>query len=276
MFKTAPLPFVGQKRMMIRHVEKILNAQISGDGEGWTIVDVFGGSGLLALAKALKPQAMVIYNDFDNYATRLNHIDDINRLRRILAELCADLPKGARLSPERKQQVIAAIEAFNGYKDVAALVSWLCFGGQQAGTLEALYKQTFWNVIRQSDYKTADGYLDGLTIVKQCYSELLPRYAGQQKTLLILDPPYLCTNQKQYNKANYFNVIDFAKLMRFTKPPFVLFSSTKSEIIDYIDFLQQYKADNWQSFADCERIRLNATVSHSGRYEDNILFNLTT
>ena len=218
----------------------------------------------------------MIYNDFDDYATRLNHIDDINRLRRILSDLCADLPKGSRLLPERKAQVIAAIEAFNGYKDVAALVAWLCFGGQQAATLEALYKQTFWNVIRQSDYKTAEGYLDGLTIVKQCYSELLPRYAGKPKTLLMLDPPYLCTDQRQYNKPNYFNVIDLAKLMCFTKPPFVLFSSTKSEIIGYIDFMQQYKVDNWHSFADCERISLRATVSHSGKYEDNILFNLTT
>ncbi|MFW9339073.1 hypothetical protein ACN9N6_01275, partial [Glaesserella parasuis] len=71
-YKQTPLPFVGQKRMLLKHFSQILNDNIKGDGEGWTIVDVFGGSGLLShTAKQLKPQARVIYNDFDNYAERL-------------------------------------------------------------------------------------------------------------------------------------------------------------------------------------------------------------
>ena len=47
-FKQAPLPFIGQKRMFLKHVEIVLNKHIDGEGEGWTIVDVFGGSGLLS------------------------------------------------------------------------------------------------------------------------------------------------------------------------------------------------------------------------------------
>ena len=82
MFKQAPLPFVGQKRMFLKHFEEVLNANITNDGEGWTIIDTFGGSGLLShVAKQLKPKARVIYNDFDGYAERLTHIDDINALR---------------------------------------------------------------------------------------------------------------------------------------------------------------------------------------------------
>jgi len=45
-FKQAPLPFVGQKRNFLNHFKAILNEQIPGDGDGWTIVDTFGGSGL--------------------------------------------------------------------------------------------------------------------------------------------------------------------------------------------------------------------------------------
>lgn len=37
MFKQAPLPFTGQKRMFLKHFKAILNEQIPGDGEGWTI-----------------------------------------------------------------------------------------------------------------------------------------------------------------------------------------------------------------------------------------------
>ena len=68
--------------MFLNHFKAILNEQIQGNGEGWTIIDTFGGSGLLShVAKQLKPKARVIYNDFDGYAERLAHIDDINALR---------------------------------------------------------------------------------------------------------------------------------------------------------------------------------------------------
>lgn len=81
-FKQAPLPFIGQKRMFLKHFETVLNKNIKGDGEGWTIIDTFDGSGLLShAAKVIKTKAHVIYNDFDGYAERLAHIDDINKLR---------------------------------------------------------------------------------------------------------------------------------------------------------------------------------------------------
>ncbi|MFW9287448.1 hypothetical protein ACN9OX_12695, partial [Glaesserella parasuis] len=70
--------------MFLQHFGKLLE-NIPNDGEGWTIVDAFGGSGLLShVTKRLKPKATVIYNDFDGYAERLAHIDDINRLRRLI------------------------------------------------------------------------------------------------------------------------------------------------------------------------------------------------
>lgn len=98
---TAPLPFVGQKRYFIKHFTKVLS-QIPADGKHWTIVDVFGGSGLLAhVAKRIKPQARVIYNDYDNYSDRLRHIPDYNRLREQIAQIVGGIPKGSRLDPER-------------------------------------------------------------------------------------------------------------------------------------------------------------------------------
>lgn len=63
--------------MFLKQIETVLNKHIEGDGEGWTIVDVFGGSGLLShTVKRIKPKARVIYNDFDGYSERLKHIDD--------------------------------------------------------------------------------------------------------------------------------------------------------------------------------------------------------
>ena len=43
-YKAAPLPFIGQKRLFLKDFKAML-AEIEGDGEGWSIVDVFGGSG---------------------------------------------------------------------------------------------------------------------------------------------------------------------------------------------------------------------------------------
>nr|WP_198923825.1 hypothetical protein [Rappaport israeli] len=66
MYTQAPLPFIGQKRKFIKLYSQVINEHIEADGDGWTIVDAFGGSGLLShVSKHIKPKARVIYNDFD-------------------------------------------------------------------------------------------------------------------------------------------------------------------------------------------------------------------
>ena len=273
-FKQAPLPFIGQKRMFLKHVEIVLNKHIDGEGEGWTIVDVFGGSGLLShTAKQLKPKATVIYNDFDGYAERLNHIDDINRLRQIIFNyLHGIIPKNGRLSKEIKEEIINKINDFKGYKDLNCLASWLLFSGQQVGSVEALFVKDFWNCVRQSDYPTAEGYLDGIEVISESFHKLIPRYQNQEKVLLLLDPPYLCTRQESYKQATYFDLIDFLRLINLTKPPYIFFSSTKSEFIRYLDYIQESKTDNWESFDGYERIVVKASASKDGIYEDNMIY----
>lgn len=163
-FKQAPLPFIGQKRMFLKHFERLLE-RIPCDGEGWTIVDAFGGSGLLShAAKRLKPKATVIYNDFDGYAERLKHIDDINRLRQAIYPLLAEYPKSKKVPNDVKSQIIDVIKNFDGYINEHILCSWLCFSGQQVATLDKLFKEDFWHCIRRSDYPSADGYLDGIEV----------------------------------------------------------------------------------------------------------------
>ena len=59
---SAPLPFVGQKRMFAKEFIKVLEQF----PEDTVFVDLFGGSGLLShIAKRSKPDATVVYNDFD-------------------------------------------------------------------------------------------------------------------------------------------------------------------------------------------------------------------
>ena len=76
-YLSAPLPFVGQKRMFAREFIKVLKQY----PEDTVFVDLFGGSGLLShITKCQKPDATVIYNDFDGYRNRLQgrNGDEVN------------------------------------------------------------------------------------------------------------------------------------------------------------------------------------------------------
>ncbi|WP_410681341.1 hypothetical protein [Avibacterium paragallinarum] len=249
-YKQAPLPFVGQKRLFLNAFKQVLNDNIPNDGEGWTIIDTFGGSGLLShVAKRIKPKARVIYNDFDGYADRLKHISDTNRLRAELIQIVGDIvPKNKRLDNNKKQEIINKINDFKGFKDLNTIASWLLFSGQQVSSFEELFSKTFWNGI------------------------LLPKFADNPKALFVLDPPYLCTKQNSYKMATYFDLVDFLQLIDLTRPPYVFFSSTKSEFVRFIAYMVQAKKDNWQAFDGADRIVLQTSLNYQVSYEDNLVF----
>ncbi len=273
-YKQAPLPFVGQKRFFLTHFRQILDEYIKGDGEGWTIVDVFGGSGLLSNnAKHCKPKARVIYNDFDGYRDRLQYIDDSNRLRKLLYAVLKDEPK-RKLDKPIIAKVKAIIDEFDGFIDIRALSTWLLFAGKVASDIDGLFKFTLYNNIRKSDYPPADGYLTGVEVVCQSYNELLPQFVNQPKTLLLLDPPYICTEQGAYSSDKYFGMVQFLTLMQFVRPPYIFFSSTRSELLDYLEFTKTHKVEDWQRFGgEFNKISFNSTINHSSRYEDNLIYN---
>lgn len=221
-YSQAPLPFIGQKRRFIKAFQQVIDKHIPDTGQGWTIIDVFGGSGLLAHnAKYLKPDARVIYNDFDGYATRLQHINDTNRLRKILYQMLAHEPKGVRIKKEIKQKILDIIKQFDGFVDTQTVATWILFSGSQIASIAELDKKTFYNGIRQTDYSQAKHYLDGLEIVCESFISLMPRFYNQPNTLFILDPPYVSTNQSAYNLDKYFGIVEFLRLMDWVRPPFI-------------------------------------------------------
>jgi hypothetical protein len=65
MYLSAPLPFVGQKRMFAKEFIKVLGQF----PDSTVFVDLLGGSGLLShITKCVRPDATVVYNDFDTTA----------------------------------------------------------------------------------------------------------------------------------------------------------------------------------------------------------------
>ena len=270
-FNKAPLPFVGQKRNFIKKFVKVLNENISEQGEGWTIIDVFGGSGLLAhQAKRLKPRARVIYNDFDGYARRLDHIEDINKLRRLLAGTLKDTPNKAKLDKHTRDVVIEQIRSFKGYIDLDSLRAWLLFSGRALDNLNQLYKEpVFYNRLRKSDYNLASGYLDGIEVISKSFDKFLPDYVANENTLIILDQPYLFSEQKAYRKAEEFRFISFIKMMALIRPPFILFSNKHSEILEYLDFAIEQKDERFMGY---EFESIDATMNKTKTYKDYMIY----
>ncbi|MBS9780657.1 MAG: hypothetical protein KGV51_08530 [Moraxellaceae bacterium] len=272
-YHQAPLPFIGQKRFFLKKFREVLNENIKNDGTGWTIVDVFGGSGLLANnAKHLKPNARVIYNDFDGYSERLKHIADINHMRQTLFAMLSEVERQKPIPNNIKQDIVELLKNHKGYLDIQSLATWLLFSGKQIKTLDELYKQKWYNGVRTRDYKSAEGYLTDIEVTHECYTQLMPKYQSNPKTLLLLDPPYLYTGQGAYKQDKYFGMISFLKLMQLVRPPYIFFSSTKSEILEYMDYLKELDGDDWERLGNYAKIAFNSQLNHQVKYEDNMIF----
>lgn len=273
MYTSSPLPFIGQKRLFAKHFIHILNTHIPNQGEGWTIVDAFGGSGLLShITKHTKPQARVIYNDFDGFSKRLQHIEETNALRRQIQAALTHAPRGKVLSKADKARVIQIIQEFKGFVDLDCIGAWLTFSGQQVASFADFCQKSLYNTVRKSDYPPAEGYLDGLEMTHESYITLIPSFAGKKKVLLVLDPPYVCTKQGAYRQAGYFGMVEFLRLMHLIRPPFVFFSSTRSELLSYLDLLAETKMDGWERVQGYKILSIQSTINKDAQYEDNLIY----
>ena len=117
-YLSAPLPFMGQKRMFIKEFRNVLKEF----PDGAVYIDLFGGSGLLAhVTKREKPEARVVYNDFDNYRQRLENVGRTNALLAELREMVKDYPRGKLLPKELHERIIQRLEVVSmDYRELVA------------------------------------------------------------------------------------------------------------------------------------------------------------
>ena len=168
-YLSAPLPFVGQKRMFAKEFVKVLE-QFK---DKTVFVDLFGGSGLLShITKCKRPDATVVYNDYDNYRERLRTIPQTNALLADLRRLAAGVPKGKPITGAARERIlerVATAERQWGYVDYITVSSSLMFSMKYATSLEAMRKETLYNNIRKTGYPPCPDYLDGLTVTSCDY-----------------------------------------------------------------------------------------------------------
>ena len=195
---SAPLPFVGQKRMFAREFIKVLGQF----PDSTVFVDLFGGSGLLShITKCVRPDAVVVYNDFDNYRQRLANIPATNVLLSDLRRIAEGEPRNKRITGEVRDKMFARIEREekeHGYVDYITVSASLLFAMKYVTSLEGMKKEAIYNRIRQTDYPEAKDYLEGLTITGEDYKEVFKRYKDAPGVVFLVDPPYLSTEVGTY------------------------------------------------------------------------------
>lgn len=275
-FNSPPLPFVGQKRNWVKTFRNLLAENIPDAGDGWTVVDVFGGSGILSdVAKRTLPKARVIYNDFDNYHERLEHIPETNALREKLLAIVDGCEFGRKLPPEIRARVIETIDSFEGYKDFSTIATWFVFSGNTCREWEKVRRLSgLYDWVPSTPYPSAEGYLGGVETVTKDFEELMAEHAGNHRALFVLDPPYLCTAQDAYKKAEYFDLICFLRLTQAIRPPFLVFSSDKSEFPRYVDYSLRTKTLNCAAFTGASLLyRRNSMAGVAGlKYTDYLFY----
>ena len=170
-----------------KHIKDV-KAILSHYKDDITIVDLFGGSGLLSrTAKQEKPLAKVVYNDFDNYSRRLKAIQQTNELLAKIREFTKELPRDKMIAKEIKEAISEVVKAHKdkyNFVDYIILSSSLLFSMKYVTSFYELAKQIFYNVVRQSDFN-ADGYLEGVKVVSKDYKELFQEYKDAPNVLFL-------------------------------------------------------------------------------------------
>lgn len=272
-YLSAPLPFVGQKRMFAREFIQVLKRY----PDDAVFVDLFGGSGLLShITKYQKPGASVVYNDFDNYRQRLENIPRTNVLLDKIRAVVASVPRRKFLPKKTKETILRLIEQEEhryGYVDYITLSSSLLFSMKYATNLEELRKETFYNTVRKCDYNPCLDYLDGLEIVSCDYKELFNKYKYMPDVVFLIDPPYLSTEVGTYTMnwglSDYLDV-----LQTLVGTNYIYFTSNKSSIIELCDWIGKNNALG-NPFIGSEKVEFNAHMNYNSSYTDIMLYKKT-
>lgn len=270
LYLSAPLPFMGQKRRFAQEFIKVLE-QFSDKS---VFVDLFGGSGLLShITKHQRPDAMVIYNDYDGYCSRLQAIPQTNALLADLREIAKDTPRHKPIKGEARERIFKRIlreEDERGYVDFITLSSSLMFSMKYQLSVEGMRKETLYNNIRMADYPLCTDYLEGLTVTSCDYKELYEQYQDVPGVVFLVDPPYLSTEAGTYKI--YWRLSDYLDVLNVLRDkPFVFFTSNKSSLIELCEWIGRNQAIG-DPFNGCQRIEFNAQMNYAAKYTDIMLY----
>lgn len=265
-YNQAPLPFMGQKRKFLREFK----TQLVNYPPDAVYVDLFGGSGLLSrTVKDTHTEAVVIYNDFDNYAERVKAIPTTNLLLSKIRDLTVGLPDSVKMPAEIKNKILELIKKQPGFVDYITISSSLLFSMKYATSYEALEKETFYNTVRQSPYD-GTGYFDGLEVVSMDYKELFAKYEKTPNVVFLIDPPYLSTEAGTY--TGYWKLNDYLDVLDTLRVPcFFYFTSNKSQILELCQWMGA-RTNFKNPFSSANTSTTAMTMNYNSSYTDIMVY----
>jgi hypothetical protein len=247
--------------------------EIAAKREITTIVDLFGGSGLLShAAKQTLPDCRVVWNDFDDFSARLRAIPHTNALLAELRNATSLLDRRRKIDNELGRCIREIIERADakGYVDYLTLSSSLLFTVHYAKNWQEFSKETMYNNPRTTDYN-ADGYLAGVERVRLDYRELFAMYSGRADVLFVADPPYLNTQTKGYLSGSHWKLKDCLDALNILRQNnYVYFTSSKSQLVELYDWLGANT--NLVSPFDGATIKTHEVGGHCLNYTDIMLY----
>lgn len=269
LYLSAPLPFVGQKRNFARaFIETLKHFD-----DATTFVDLFGGSGLLShITKHCRPDATVVYNDFDDYRRRIEEIPQTNALLAQIRALASGVKRHQRITGDIRESIFECIAAAekSGYVDYITLSSSLMFSMKYKLSLEEMRKEALYNNVRTTDYPLCPDYLEGLIVTQSDYKELFARYKDVPGVVFLVDPPYLATEVDTYNMrwtlSDYLDVLTILQ-----ERPFIYFTSEKSSVVELCEWIGKNKTIG-DPFADCVKKTICSHMGASLKYTDVMLY----
>lgn len=270
LYLSAPLPFVGQKRMFARHFIDVVRQY----PRGTLFVDLFGGSGLLShITKHFHPDSRVIYNDFDNYRRRIANISRTNRLLDLIRPIADRFPRLKPITGDAREEIFALLGQElrdAGYVDFITLSASLLFAMKYKLSVEEMRKETIYNKIRKNRFNEAPDYLAGLEIVSCDYRELFEQYRYTPGVVFLVDSPYLSTDVATYTMS--WQLSDYLDVLSILDGhDFIYFTSEKSGIIELCQWIGR-NAGAGNPFTCCRRKEFEASMNYNARYKDIMLF----
>ncbi|AFR36540.1 DNA methyltransferase [Riemerella anatipestifer] len=267
-WKSAPLPFQGQKRGFIRHFSQAVKEYPNNA----IYIDLFGGSGLLShTVKCVHPNAKVIYNDYDNFRKRLEAIPKTNQILDELRALNLQTPRGKKIEGAEREAVFKILKKADerGFVDWISLSSSLKFSMNYGTKLKDFTEDTLYNSVRRSNYDPADDYLEGIEVVSEDYKKLFDIYRGKNNVVFLVDPPYLSTDTSTYNKESYWKLSDYLEVLETLQGSnYFYFTSNKSQIVELCQWLETRTSNNSNPFKGATRTAVNNKTTHNTGYTD--------
>lgn len=270
-YRSAPLPFQGQKRFFLTDFVKRM-AQLEGVR---VVVDVFGGSGLLSVAcrDVLRSDVRVVYNDYDHYADRVRAIDLTREIQNELHNIIGDVKTYARLSQDEHNAVLAVLKKYKDdpRADWRTVSAWLLYTFNIVSSYDELAREScLYNRLPKSDLRPAADYLRGLEVVHEDWRDVMREYKDVEGVFFVLDPPYLCTQQGAY--AEYWRLDDYLDLVSALPPRgYAYFGSEKSDFVKILDW-GAAKLGWHNPLSEAERVERVGSRSRGLTYKELMMF----